>query len=96
MKYLKTAGIAVFVAAVTAVSVVLYIDYRIDRIVEAVIAPVDATSEAVTDTVDVATESFVTTLDNTRSDLETEWENGKRAAGDISDTATEMWSDIWG
>jgi hypothetical protein len=81
---------------VTAVSVVFYIDYRIDRAVEAVTAPVTAASENVADTVDVATESLVTTLDDTRDDIVTEWENGRRIAGDISERATEVWGRIRG
>ncbi|MFZ0014218.1 MAG: hypothetical protein WAL25_08900, partial [Acidimicrobiia bacterium] len=69
MSALRSLGIAVFVAIVTAASVVWYIDYKVNQAVEAVMAPVHATTEKVGDTiaeveqtVDVATSAVDATL----------------------------------
>lgn len=58
MNAMKSVGIAVFVAAVTATSVVWYIDYKINQVTEAVMAPVYATSEKVGSTIDDIEQTF--------------------------------------
>jgi uncharacterized protein YoxC len=63
MNTLKTMGIALFVAAVTAVSVVWYIDYKINQVTEAVMSPVYATTEKVTQTIDVVEDHVTTATD---------------------------------
>lgn len=87
MNTLKTMGIAVFVAAITAVSVVWYIDYKINQMTEAVMAPVHATTEKVTDTIDVVEDGVSTATgeisdqyEGALADLQYEWENAKGLA----------------
>jgi len=52
MSALKSLGIAVLVAVVTAASAVWYIDYKVNQVAEAVMAPVHATTEKVGDTIE--------------------------------------------
>lgn len=52
MSAIKTMGIAVFVAVVTAASVVWYVDHKINQVTEAVMTPVHATTEKIGTTID--------------------------------------------
>jgi hypothetical protein len=52
MSALKLLGIAVLVAVVTPASVVWYIDYKVNQVAEAVMAPVHATTGKVGDTIE--------------------------------------------
>lgn len=101
MNTLKTIGVAVFVAAVTALSVVWYIDYKVNQVTEAVLAPVHSTTEKVTETVSIATEVVEGVVDGAetevsdgfdkaRADLIYEWENAKDLAGDASDWLVKL------
>lgn len=96
MNTLKTIGIALFVAAVTAASVVWYIDYKINQVTEAVMAPVHSTTEKVSDTVSTVTEAVGDIVDDASSemteqsaqaqaDLAYEWKNAKDLASNAGD-----------
>ncbi|MGD2042525.1 MAG: hypothetical protein PVJ28_02680 [Acidimicrobiia bacterium] len=87
MNALKTVGIALFVAVVTAASVVWYIDYRISQMAEAVMAPIHETTDRVDraiqevgDSVETATGAVESTVDETRSRIA---ENLEGARSDI-------------
>lgn len=87
MNLLKTLGIAVFVAAVTAASVVWYVDYKITKAAEAVMAPIHQTTDAIDETigdigetVDSATQTFGSVYSDARD----------RVALDIESTRSEL------
>lgn len=63
MKSLKTLSIAVFVAAVTAASVVWYIDYKINQVTVAMMAPVHASTAMVNETIADVQDGVQTTSD---------------------------------
>lgn len=69
---MKTVGIALFAAVVTAASVVWYIDHKINQMTEAVMAPVHETAATVSDTitgVQSAVDQAVTNVEGAGDDL---------------------------
>lgn len=106
MRLLKTAGVTLLVAAVTAGSVVWYIDYKINQMAEAVMAPVRETTETVGETideieesVDVAKDAVDTTFETTKEQIANDLEKARGAveyeierARDLH-TTVEQWVD---
>ena len=80
VRTLKTLGITLVVAAITAGSVVWYIDYKVDQVTEAVMAPVYETEERFETTISEIGESVVTSMDAVDATLETA---GDRIADDL-------------
>jgi hypothetical protein len=96
MKALKTVGIAVFVAAVTATSVVVYVDHKVNQMTEAVMAPIESVTDTVNETVVTVEESVATTVDAVDSTLdESAAQLVDRAASTRDDLAHE-WNNAKG
>lgn len=92
MNTLKLVGIALFTAAVTAVSVVWYVDYKINRVTEAIMAPVYETTEKVNDTIedietagDTVADTVESGIDQAKSDITYEIDTARDFATKVGD-----------